>query len=184
MLALARTEGAPLVVDEGGDEGAAVIWLQFCPLHLRHVHARTHRHARTLRSLAPHLETPATSLLMNINSNLMNVKETVGCWLRCDHIYTVHTHRHKRAQDKESTAGHGSVNYTLWSAALRWPFTVGVCPVALWWQLEAWRLESLTCQIPHDFVNVEESCFDNNSFSISSYFVTLLRSNRCSLGTS
>lgn len=31
MLALPCREGAPLVVDEGGDEGVVLIWLQFAP---------------------------------------------------------------------------------------------------------------------------------------------------------
>lgn len=47
MLALPCREGAPLVVDEGGDEGAGVIWLQFGPLHLRNTHIHTQAYAPT-----------------------------------------------------------------------------------------------------------------------------------------
>lgn len=42
MLALPCREGAPLVVNEGGDEGAFVIWLQFGPpASVKYTHTHT-----------------------------------------------------------------------------------------------------------------------------------------------
>lgn len=71
------------------------------------------QHAHALRSLAPHLETPATSLLMNININLMNAEEAVGAWAKGVTTFTQHTLADTKEHGmKEKPAGQRSGDYT------------------------------------------------------------------------
>lgn len=157
--------GVPPVVDEGGDEGSAVIWLHSCPpASATCPRTHTYKHENTLCSLAPRLEIPATSLLMNINTNLMNVGKATGCLLRCDHLYTVHTRRDKRPQYKEVTVQSIilSSSLTFYCGGVKWrggsaPFSSQMTAGSVVGGVSHWPVKCPSC-----FVNVEEKWADTS----------------------
>lgn len=115
----------------------------------------------------------ATSLLMNININLMNVKRTAGCWLS---VMSIWPHKHcahsctQKNTLQESTAGHGSVNYSEQEPSsvltLDW-CCLWLVPCSPPWQMQSWRSQSLLCLLTHYFVNDKKKWGDTASLCYS-----------------
>lgn len=168
MLALPCRGGAPLVVNEGGDEGAFVIWLQFGPLHLWNTPMHTQACPRTcvfasfISTLILGWRPPASSWILISIWWMWRGPQGVGSGVT---TYTLCTQPHKRTHYKKSTAGHGSVNY-----GLQKPSSVltldccCLCPAAPAWQMQSWCLQSLVCLLAHYFVNDKENWADRAAF--------------------
>lgn len=115
MLALLCWEGMPLVVDEGGDEGVVVIWLQFGPLHLSNAYTQACTPTRAFVSFISILILgwwpPVSSWILIAIWLMWRGPQGVG-WVVT--TYARHTHTHTENNTlQENTAGHGSVNYSL-----------------------------------------------------------------------
>lgn len=152
------------------------LWFDYSSAPLHRWHTRTHQHACTLHSLGPvsGRRPPASPWILISIWWMWRGLWGVGAevW---PHTHSTHSRTQKPTLLREHCRSWFSQFYSTKRSSILTLHRQCVC-VCLQ-SLEAWRLESLTCQIPHYFVNVKEKWADRAVFPISPSFVSLLWSN-------